>query len=260
MRATICQLATEAAGREAQWAVLAEHLRRERSDFLLLPEMPFNRWLAAERAVDTDAWAAAVAAHEGWIARIGELGVPAAAGTRPVVDGGHRHNRAWVWHAGRGHEDVHDKYYLPDEPGYWEASWYQPAPAPLFEPCLAGDARAGFQICTEMWFMQHARAYGEAGAQLVLVPRATPHESIDKWLAGGRAAAVVAGAFCLSSNLYAPPGSAANLGGLGFICDPEGEVLATTSPDAPFATVEIDLGQADTAKQTFPRYVRTQSN
>jgi N-carbamoylputrescine amidase len=96
---------------------------------------------------------------------------------------------------------------------------------------------------------------GQAGMHLLLSPRATPHESVDKWLAGGRAAAVASGAYCLSSNHYRAPGGAANLGGGGFVCDPEGEVLACTTPDAPFATVEVDLAFAEASKKTYPRYV-----
>ena len=75
------------------------------------------------------------------------------------------------------------------------------------------------------------------------------------WLAGGRTAAVCSGAYCLSSNLWAPAGDKADLGGLGWITDPEGNILATTSPDDPFATVEIDLAFARDSKRTYPRYV-----
>lgn len=46
-----------------------------------------------------------------------------------------------------------------------------------------------------------------------------------------------------------------NLGGLGWVIDPEGHVLGVTSPKEPFLTVEIDLDLADEAKQTYPRYL-----
>ena len=87
------------------------------------------------------------------------------------------------------------------------------------------------------------------------MPRATPHGSVEKWLAGGQAAAVVSGSFCLSSNLYNPPGSAADIGGLSWVIDPEGNILARTSVEQPYATVEIDLNEAEVAKSTYPRYV-----
>ena len=104
-------------------------------------------------------------------------------------------------------------------------------------------------------FFEWARHYARSRADLLCVPRATPHGSTDKWLAGGQAAAVCSGAYCLSSNLWAPEGGAENLGGLAWIIDPEGEVLATTDLDNPFATAEIDLDLARQSKSTYPRYV-----
>jgi N-carbamoylputrescine amidase len=90
---------------------------------------------------------------------------------------------------------------------------------------------------------------------VLCIPRATPHASTEKWLAGGQAAAVCAGAWCLSSNLWNPPGGKADCGGLGWIISPEGEVLAQTDADNPFASVEIDIEFARQSKVTYPRYV-----
>jgi hypothetical protein len=58
----------------------------------------------------------------------------------------------------------------------------------------------------------------------------------------------------LSSNAYAPAVPSLGLGGGGWVIDPEGG-LALTSTDQPFLTVEIELAIADTAKNTYPRYV-----
>ena len=87
-------------------------------------------------------------------------------------------------------------------------------------------------------------------------PRATLASSVDKWLAGGRAAAVMAGAFCLSSNRGGVDEQGSVWAGSGWIIEPEeGELLARTSTDHPFVTLEIDLAAADAAKGTYPRYV-----
>jgi N-carbamoylputrescine amidase len=61
---------------------------------------------------------------------------------------------------------------------------------------------------------------------------------------------VVSGAWSLSSNSAEP-----EHGGLGWAIDPEGEVVATTSTDRPWVTVEIDLDAVDAAKAAYPRYV-----
>src|SRR5262249_47377700 len=96
------------------------------------------------------------------------------------------------------------------------------------------------------------RHCGRQGADLLLSPRKTGRETRDKWLVAGRAAAISAGAYSLSSN---SSGGAAGFGGFGWVVDPDGEVLATTSPDPPFATLELDLGPARRAKGPSPRNV-----
>jgi N-carbamoylputrescine amidase len=104
-----------------------------------------------------------------------------------------------------------------------------------------------------MWFFEHSRSYGKAGVQLIVCPRVTPRSTLDKWLTGGRTVAVVSGAFCISSNKFSQTDR--NLGGLGWIIDPEGYVMGVTSQTEPIITVEIDLDLADRAKKTYPRYV-----
>jgi N-carbamoylputrescine amidase len=168
-----------------------------------------------------------------------------------VNAGNKRLNEAFVWHQEYGYCGAHEKRYLPDEEGFWEASWYDRG-AGDFSPIDVGQARIGFMICTELWFMQHAREYGQDGMHLLAVPRATPAYSSDKWLAGGRAAAVVSGAFCLSANRASIE---QGWGGTGWIMGPDGDVLAKTTADQPFVTVEIDLNEAELAKKSYPRYV-----
>ena len=256
MKVTVCQLDPRAPRLNRQLADLTAHVAEAGSDFLLLPEMGFSDWLAADEIPDGDRWARAVAAHEARIAALAELGARAAVGTRPIVNAqGSRRNQAYIWSASDGvAAPLHEKAYLPDEPGYWEHTWYDRGEK-RFDIGRVLGMRVGVQICTEMWFFEWARHYAASRADLVCIPRATPHGSTDKWLAGGQATAVCSGAYCVSSNLWAPPGDGPSLGGLGWIIDPEGIVLATTDPDRPFATVEIDLAFARASKATYPRYV-----
>ena len=256
MRVTITQLDNRPEELPRALSALATHARERRPDLLLLPEMPFGPWLAVSPDVDASAWNAGVEAHTRRIRELARLGVPAIVGTRPIVrEDATFGNEAFVWNAARGARGVHQKVYLPDEPSYWEATWYDPGP-PAFDSFEAGDARVGVQICTEIWFFEWAREYARQGVELLCVPRATPHGTSEKWLAGGRAAAVCSGAYCLSSNLWMPPGHPVDCGGLGFLVDPDGDVLATTSVDDPFVTVDVDLERARASKATYPRYVR----
>ena len=258
MRVTVCQIPNEPAALDAAWGALREHLTAEASDLLVLPEMPFAPWLAASRDVDREQWSSAATMHGRWCDRLGELGVGVALGSRPVEEPDPR-NRAFLWNADGGLRDLHDKAYLPDEEGFWEATWYNRG-KPEYELATVvtdGGARAriGVLLCTEMWFLEHARAYGRAGAHILAIPRATPGSTLDKWIAGGRTTAVVSGAYCLSAAPYNKSGQGADLGGGSWIIDPEGEVLALTTPEEPFATREIDLARAEAAKRLYPRYV-----
>lgn len=255
MKVTVCQLDNRPGFLEPMLEQLAQHCKQESSEFLLLPEMCFSEWLAADPEPNAWHWLVAVQRHEKHIAQLDQLGPLAIMGTRPIVHAnGSFRNQAYLWSADRGPQAVHEKYYLPDEDSYWEKTWYDRGQR-SFEIARALGARIGVQICTEMWFFEWARHYARARADILCVPRATPHGTAPKWLSGGQAAAVCSGAFCLSSNLWNPPGSRADLGGLGWIIDPDGAVIATTSAEKPFATAEIDLDFAVLSKNTYPRYV-----
>lgn len=256
MKVTVCQLDPRDGHLDAGLEGLKNHVAEQRSDFVLLPEMGFAEWVAANPVADGAVWDRAVAAHERYIAALDQLGAKAVMGTRPIVNAqGSRRNEAYLWtKEAPVPAPVHQKYYLPDEDGYWEHSWYDRGPK-SFDSARALGARIGVQICTEMWFFEWARHYAASRVDLLCVPRATPHESVDKWLAGGQAAAVCSGAYCLSSNPWMPPGEGVSIGGLGWIVDPEGNVLATTDTETPYATAEINLDFARQSKSTYPRYV-----
>ena len=251
MKATITQL--DASRIDSEWQRLIDHVAANESQFALLPEMCFSPWFCASPRPDEATWQRAVEAHEAWLERLPELPASIIAGSAPRSIQGKRHNVAWLWSRERGLKWAHGKTYLPNDAGYWEANWYDRAGID-FQATIIGQLNVGFMICTEIWFLQHAREYSQQGAHLLLNPRSTPRPTNSKWLAGGRAAAVVAGAFCLSSNHAGQVGQL-QLGGAGWLCDPDGEVLAETSEREPFVTLDLDLALAERAKATYPRYV-----
>jgi N-carbamoylputrescine amidase len=294
MRVTVCELPNGPGELEDAWQRLAAHVRGEGSDLVLLPEMPFSRWLARDPHARESAWGDAVRMHEAWLQRLPELGATWVAGTRPVLEGGRPLNQAFVWSEKAGCVAIHEKVYLPNEEGFWEATWYDPGP-PEFDlarltegggvervPARRAQPRAteiedesgsagvlvGFLVCTELWFTRHARDYMGQGVHLLLCPRATYRPSTDKWVAGGRAAATVSGAFCLSANFAGRASNeeptaesprregGARWGGAGWVIDPEeADVLGLTDEGAPHITLDLDLIRADHAKNTYPRYV-----
>jgi N-carbamoylputrescine amidase len=255
MRITVCELTFDQGRLPEAWEALADHCRRERSELVVLPEMPFSDWLAATPDRDQAAWERTVADHDRWMGRLGELGAAVVVGSAPVVDAGANHNEAFTWTPAAGRQAAHLKRYLPDEPGFWEARWYERGPAE-FALVPTEVASVGFLLCTEMWFTEHARAYARGGIEVLASPRATGIASRDKWIAGGRAAAVMSGAFCAGSNRSGTAADGFTWGGAGWIIEPEeGEVLGVTTADEPFLTIDVDLGVAAKAKSTYPRYV-----
>ena len=254
MKVTVCQLHNDPDRLAADWQALVSHVRAARSDLVLLPEMPFYPWPFRRPTFDPAVWQAAVAAHDRWQARLPELAPAAVAASRPVDDGDGRYNEGFLWQNG-AYRPVHRKIYLPDEDGFWEASWYHRG-EDAFHRATIGAARVGFLICTELWFMDRARAYGRDAVHLLLTPRATERRTVDTWLTGGRTAAIIAGAYSLSSNRVEDGERPADLGGHGWAVDPDGQLLATTTEDQPFVTVDVDLARADRAKETYPRYVQ----
>ncbi len=255
MKVTVCELANDPESYARDWAKLAVHVKAAQSELVLLPEMPFSPWFAWSPEYDPAIWERAVAAHRDAGPFLEKLSPAIVCGSQPVDKKGKRHNQAFVWDSAAGFRTAHTKYYLPDEEGYWEASWYERGSG-TFDPVLVGSALIGFVICTDIWFFQHSRSYGKKGVHLIACPRATPSGTLEKWRAGGQASAIVSGAFALSSNRISREGEEADLGGQGWIVDPNGKVLGLTSREQPFLTLDLDLKKAEKAKQTYPRYVK----
>jgi N-carbamoylputrescine amidase len=247
-KVTVSQMSDDRKRFQKEWVRLGDHVRNEGSDLVLLPEMPFFRWFYGARKYDPAVWKESMEAHGRWSKRLSELEADVVLATSPVQVGGRRHNEGFVWTNGKGREGVHFKSYLPDESGYYEASWYSRGNRD-FAPFDAGKSRAGFMICSELWAMPHARRYGKDGVQLLVVPRCTGKGSVEKWVAGGKVAALISGAYCISSNR-----AGGMFGGVGWIIDPDGNVLGLTSSTEPFVTAELDSKKVETAKRTYPRY------
>ena len=192
---TVCQLDNRAQHRPEALRALRRHVVERGSELLVLPELPFSDWLAADPVPDPARWQHSVEAHRAAVDRLQELGVRAVVASRPTVEvTGSRRNQAFIWTREGGAVRVRDKRYIPDEPGYWEASWYDRGD-PEFPTVLVADARIGILVCTDLWFFEWARHYARSGVDLLCLPRATPYDSLGRWLAGGQVAATCSGAY-----------------------------------------------------------------
>ena len=199
---------------------------------------------------DAGRWSAAEALTGAWIERFGELGTPQVVATRPATIDGHRYNEGYLWSVG-GVLPLRRKYFLPTEPGNWESRWFERGDR-QFSEFQAGALCFGLNICTELWALETYSSYANGSVQVILSPRATAATTVAKWLSAGVVAAVRSGAFSVSSNRVDPTGAC---GGIGWIIGPDGRILASTSAEAPFATVDIDLTAALAARHSYPRYI-----
>ena len=251
MRVTICELPHEAEALEVSWRALGQHVAVGGGELLLLPELAMVEPLWERRAFDPSRWAAAEEMGERCLARLGELNARYVVGTRAATREGRYFNEGFLWSAGHGTIPLRRKYFLPDEPGGWEAQWFDRGDREF--PVYHVDQMSfGLNVCTELWALETYGAYAAEGVQMVFSPRATSTETSAKWHSAGVVAAVRSGAYSVSSNRVEPSGAC---GGEGWIIGPSGQLIARTSAESPFATVELDLGVPAAARSSYPRYV-----
>jgi N-carbamoylputrescine amidase len=251
MRVTVCELPHEPEALGDAWAALCAHTARHASELVLLPEFAMVDPVWVHEEFDAARWADAQALSEVWLRRLPELRVAHVVGTRPVTIAGRHFNQGFLWSASGGLAPLRRKYYLPDEPGNWEGRWFDRGDSD-FRDYAAGTCRFGLNICTELWALETYAGYAARGVPVILSPRATAAATTTKWLSVGVVAAVRSGAFSVSSNRVEPTGAC---GGVGWIIDPYGNIVARTTPEAPFATVDIDLSSSAAARADYPGYV-----
>jgi N-carbamoylputrescine amidase len=251
MRVTVCELPHEPAALRTAWSALCEHTTRQSSELVLLPEFAMVEPVWESEQFELARWRAAEERCDRWLPRLPELHAAHVVGTRPVTIDGRRFNQGYLASSAEGVVPLRRKYFLPDQPGGWEARWFDRGDA-VFSTFHAGALSFGLNICTELWALESYTAYAGSGVQAILSPRATAAATTAKWLSAGVVAAVRSGAFGLSSNRVDPTGAC---GGVAWIISPDGDILATTTRDEPFATIDIDLSAPVAARASYPRYI-----
>jgi N-carbamoylputrescine amidase len=216
MIVTVCELPDDRKTFEDGWVQLAEHVKRANSSLVVLPDMPFSPWCGDSLQVEAARWSEAVAAHDAWEHRLGELGAALVLGSRPIDFGNERYDEGFVWEAETGVRSVHSKASRD------------------FVPLEIHGVDIGFLIGSEVSARQ-ARPYGPGEVDVVAMPRCTRSETFAQRLAHACSVATETGAFALSSNRSAP------FEGQGWIVAPDGRVLGTTSRTQPFVSLEIAL-------------------
>jgi len=251
LKVTVCELPHELDALEAAWSALCDHTGAEASELVVLPEFVFVEPLWLLDRFDAVAWSHAEAVADHWLQRLPELRAGYVVGTRPVTAGDKHYNEGFLWSPGGGIVPLRRKFYLPDQNGGFEARWFDRGTAD-FPVYAAGELSFGLNICTELWALDSCRAYASTDATAIIAPRATSATTTGKWLSLGTVAAVTSGCYCLSSNRVQSDGAC---GGVGWIIEPDGALLARTSSIERFCTREIELERSRRARTTYPRYV-----
>jgi len=257
MKVTVCELSDNEINFIDDWNNLKIHIKQSKPDMLLLPEMPFCKWIADEKVVSEKAKLQSVQKHEEWLTRLEQLKVQYVVYSKPVIDGSKFHNTAFVYEKSAGHCKIHTKSFFPEEPYFWEETWYDPDELKTFEVIEIGEIKIGVLLCTEMWFTQYAREYGKQGIDILLCPRATGAGSVRQWIRCGQTLSVISGAYCLSSNRSGSGDNGFQWGGKGWVTAPgDGDLLGITAADKKFLTVKIDINKSRTAKTDYPLNVK----
>lgn len=249
----MCQLPDELSITDLAWKRFARRLQADRPDIALLNEMPFGSWVARASEFDDSLAAASLQAHESALTTLEAL-PGAIVSSRPVRSGNRLANESFLLADGE-YQFVHHKHYFPQEPGFFENSWFTPARAG-FDVIECRGIRFGVLLCTELMFTEWARHYRRQGAHAILVPRASG-TSMRHWEAAARMAAIASGCYVLSSNRVSrAAGSEPRFGGRGFAYSPTGEFLGETTEAVPVISVDIDKALVADAQRNYPCYVR----
>ena len=238
------------------WEAIAASVKRAAPDILVTNEMPFGPWIARLSAYDEKIAGGSVAAHEEGLAALQALPVPLIISSRPVWCEDRLANECFAL-CGGAYQFLHQKHFFPAEGGWFETSWYRTGKKG-FELAKyevpGGTIQVGALICTELMFNEHARAYGKAGAELIVAPRASGRNPAS-WRTAAAMAALVSGCYVVSSNRVGPSDGGPVFGGTGFAYGPDTTPLGQTSVEEPLALVEIDPARSRKQKSEYPCYV-----
>jgi predicted amidohydrolase len=241
-------------------ARLAERVREAAdrgADLAMLPELPLNPWRPATKdARDDDAEAMegrraatqAEAAAEAGIGLVGGI-------IHRDPQTGRRTSRALVFDAKGNLVATYEKLHLPEEPGFWETSHYEPGTeAP--QRIDAFGVPVGVQICSDNNRPEGAHLLGGQGAMAVLVPRASEERTYQRWKVVFRANALTSAIYVLSVNRPAPE-EGVLLGGPSVAVDPNGEVMVETTER--LALAHLDAAAVRRARVEYPGYLPVRS-
>ena len=235
---------------------LREYLLEAKSSgatLAVLPELPLNPWSPANReSIREDAEPLGGLRQQVFSRMSSEIGI-ALLGGAIVTDSktGKRYNTALFYDHNGQLVGQYRKIHLPEEEGYWETSHYMPGTDPPTVIQIS-EATIGVQICSDINRPQGSQILRAQGAELLLVPRATPSETYERWRLILRANAIMSEVYLISVNRpFSEFG--VDIGGPSLAVGPDGEILFEGTE--PLAIVEIDGNKLKTIGAQYPGYL-----
>ena len=226
---------------------------RRGSDIAVLPELPLNPWRPATKdAVDEDAepMDGARAQAQAKAARAVGIGLVGGIINRDPVSG-RRTSRVLAFDRSGELVATYEKLHLPEEPGFWETSHYEPgtdAPRRID----AFGMPVGIQVCSDTNRPEGSHLLSAQGVQAILIPRATEERTYQRWKIVFRANALTSCSYVLSVN-RPDPEAGVLIGGPSIAVDPNGTVLLETTDRIGIVTLESHLVAA--ARTAYPGYL-----
>ena len=223
------------------------------ADLAVLPELPLNAWRPATKdAVDEDAEPMDGARAQAQAAAALKAGIGLVGGIiHRDPESGRRTSRVLVFDRSGELVATYEKLHLPEEPGFWETSHYEPgtgAPARID----AFGLPVGVQVCSDTNRPEGSHLLGAQGAEAILIPRATEERTYQRWKIVFRANAQTSCAYVLSVN-RPDPEAGVLIGGPSIAVDPNGTVLVETTDQIAIITLESRVVSA--ARTAYPGYL-----
>lgn len=240
MKVTVCQLHDESDLFASDWEALAEHVSSERSELVVLPQMPFCPSFLERHRFDFATWQAALAAHDAGEKRLHELAPAMVVSSRPMDFGDERYHEAFLWGEGKGVRTLHGESVANEH----EEPWYL-ASTPDFIPMEAATVLLGVLFYSEFDRVAELERYAHEGVALIVTPRSVVADESENCRESARRLALASGTYLLSSNRVSDD---ARFDGGGWIIDPAGRVLCQTDSQRPFATLEVNAAPGPRVK------------
>jgi predicted amidohydrolase len=222
------------------------------ADLALLPEIPLNPWRPATKvavAEDAEGPAGRRATLQAEAARGAGIGL--VGGVIHRVDDGRRTNRSLVFDRSGELVATYDKLHLPEEPGFWETSHYEPGADPP-QTIDAFGVPVGVQICSDINRPEGSQLLGAQGAQAILAPRASEERTYPRWKLVFRAIALTSCVYVISVNRPHPENGVL-IGGPSIAVDPSANVLLETTDSLDLVTLESAV--VEQARRDYPGYL-----